>query len=226
MLLTNPTDHPPDCPFLSPPEHTLGTRRTSPPRPWAPLTDDEWAVLSPFVLRSSGPGRPLRDPRKALDAIFWLAARPQRALPPWRVLPPEFGKPDTAARRFRRWAEAGLWSRLLRALADPEYPGIAVLRRLESWICRTYRRAWRILGVPGVALARRLGFLSALRAPSVFLPDLDLSDRVIPLTQVRPRRRISGIGDARHAFAPPPRRREPEQSPAAVGAGVLQALPR
>ncbi len=178
MLLTNPTGYHPDCPFLSPPKHTLGTRRTSPPRPWAPLSDDEWAVLSPFVLRSAGPGRPLRDPRKALDAVFWLAARPQRALPPWRVLPAEFGKPDTAARRFRRWAEAGLWSRLLRALADPEYPGIAVLRRLESWICRTYRRAWRILGVPGVSLARRLGFLSALRAPTMFLPDPDLSEHV------------------------------------------------
>ena len=178
MLLANPTDFPPDCPFLSPPKHTLGTRRTSPPRPWAPLSDDEWAVLAPFVIRSAGPGRPLRDPRQALDAIFWLAAQPGRALPPWRVLPPEFGKPDTAARRFRRWAEAGLWSRLLRALADPDYPGIAVLRRLESWICRTYRRAWRILGVPGVALARRIGFLSALRAPSVFLPDPDLSEYV------------------------------------------------
>ena len=60
-------------------------------------------------------------------------------------------------------------------MADPEYPGIAVLRRLESWICRTFRSAWRLLGVPGVALARRLGFLSALRAPSVFLPDPHLS---------------------------------------------------
>ena len=43
---------------------------------------------------------------------------------------------------------------------------------------RTYRRAWRILGVQGVVLARRLGFLSALRAPSVLLPDPDLSHSV------------------------------------------------
>ena len=94
------------------------------------------------------------------------------------MLPPEFGKPDTVARQFRRWAAAALWTRLLEALADPDYPGIAVLRRLESWVCRSYRRAWRILGVQGVVLARRLGFLSALRAPSVFLPDPDLSEYV------------------------------------------------
>ena len=84
------------------------------------------------------------------------------------------------ARQFRRWAHAGLWTRLLEALADPDYPGIAVLRRLESWICRSFRRAWRILGVQGVVLARRLGFPSALRAPAMLLPDPDLSHSVKP----------------------------------------------
>ena len=150
-------------------------RRSSPHRPWEPLSDDEWAVLSPFLFRHAGPGRPVRDPRGRLDAIFWLAARPQRHLPPWRALAPEFGKPDTVARQFRRWAQAGLWTRLLEALADPDWPGLPILRRLESWICRTYRRAWRLLGTAGVVLARRLGFVSALRAPTVFLPDPHLS---------------------------------------------------
>ncbi len=59
-----------------------------------------------------------------------------------------------------------LCARLLEALADPHRPGGAVLRRLEAWICRSFRRTWRILGVSGMALARRLGFLSALRSPS------------------------------------------------------------
>ena len=153
-------------------------RRPTPWRDWEPLSDDEWAVLSPFVFRHNGPGRPVRDPRGRLDAIFWLAARRQPHLLPWRALAPEFGKPDTVARQFRRWAQAGLWTRLLQALADPDHPGIDILRRLESWICRTYRRAWRILGVQGVVLARRLGFFSALRAPSVFLPDPHLSELV------------------------------------------------
>ena len=151
-------------------------------------------MLSPFLFRAAGPGRPVRDPRARLDAIFWLAARPQRHLPPWHTLPPGFGKPDTVSRQFRRWAKAGLWSRLLRALADPDRPGIAVLRRLESWICRTHRRARRLLGVPGVALARRLGFLSALRGPPWCLPDPELSAWVqARLHPVRERRRGPGL---------------------------------
>ena len=156
-------------------------RRYSPERAWEPLSDAEWAALSPFVFRAAeAAGRPVRDPRGRLDAIFWLAAhtRPGRAPPPWAALPPGFGKPDTASRQFRRWAKQGLWTRLLEALADDRRPGIAVLRRLESWICRSFRRAWRILGVQGMALARRLGFLSALRGPSWLLPDPDLSEYV------------------------------------------------
>ena len=181
MFPRAPVDHPSDCPFRSPPEHRLPRPRYSPQRAWAPLSDDEWAALAPFVLRAAGPGRPMRDPRQRLDAVFWLAAHarlPGRSLLPWQALPPGFGKPDTVSRQFRRWAQAGLWSRLLRALADPDRPGIRILRRLESWICRSYRRAWRVLGVPGVALARRLGFLSALRGPPWFLPDPDLSGYV------------------------------------------------
>ena len=92
-------------------------RRYSPERPWEKLSDDEWAVLSPFLhraaeaeaerkreaeiaaaqhpdappLRDRRPaGRPIRDPRARLDAIFWLAAHtlPGRAPPPWAALPP------------------------------------------------------------------------------------------------------------------------------------------
>ena len=182
-------------------------RRYSPERAWEPLSDDEWAVLSPFLhraaereaerrraaeitagqaldapaLRERRPaGRPVREPRQRLDAIFWLAAHtlPGRAPPPWAALPPEFGKPDTISRQFRRWARQGLWTKLLQALADAHYPGLAILRRLESWVCRAFRRAWRLLGVGGMALARRLGFLSALRGPSWLLPDPDLSEQV------------------------------------------------
>jgi transposase len=93
-------------------------RRYSPERIWQPLSDTEWAVLSPFFHRAAeaeatarrdaalaaaqAPDaaplpirRPVRDPRQRLDAIFWLAAhtRPWRAHPPWHALPPGFGKP-------------------------------------------------------------------------------------------------------------------------------------
>ncbi|MFT8244129.1 transposase [Roseomonas sp. BN140053] len=147
-----------------------------PPRPWSPLSDPEWSALLPFVLHRSGPGRPIRDLRARMDAIFHLATLRGA---PWHALPARFGKPDTVSRYFRRLTHAGLWERLLHALADtaPNHP----LRAIEAWICRAARRAYRIRGMALLLLARRLGFRSALRAPPWMLPDPDLSETLAPL---------------------------------------------
>ena len=147
-------------------------RDYSEPRPWQPLSDAEWDELPPFVLVQNGPGRPLRDARARMDAIFWTAASGQ----PWHTLPSGFGRADTVHRHFRRLAHAGLWERLLRALARPDAP--AALRALEHWVCCACRRATRIRVLRIIALARRLGFLSALKGPSWLLPDPDLSETV------------------------------------------------
>ena len=87
-------------------------RRYSPERPWEPLSDVEWAVLSPFVFRAAdAAGRPVRDPRARLDAVFWMAAhaRPGRAPPPWRALPPRqlWKGAAPAAAFFGRWGDDG-----------------------------------------------------------------------------------------------------------------------
>src|SRR5689334_18350316 len=76
-------------------------------------------------LRDAAPGRPIADPRARLDAIFRavMLKRPNTeggGRAPWRLLPPEFGKADTIARCYRRWTRAGLWLRLLRAVAAAE----------------------------------------------------------------------------------------------------------
>ena len=85
---------------------------------------------------------------------------------------------------FLRQELLGLRTRLLLiALALPHRPGAAIRRGLAAWICR----AWRLLGLAGVVLARRLGSLrrcgtaaplSALRGPSWLQPNLDLSELV------------------------------------------------
>ena len=154
--------------------HPLPPRRRfhTPVRRWQPLTDSEWDVLLPYVLVQNRPGRPLRDARLRMDAIFWTAA----AACPWRELPARFGKPDSASRHFRRLSDAGLWERLLRALALPDAP--AALRAIEHWICCACRRVGCRKDLRVITTARRLGFLSALRAPTHMLPDMDLSDRV------------------------------------------------
>ncbi len=144
------------------------------PRPWQPLATEELNALIPFFTRQ-GAGRPIFDIRARLDAVFWVVTSPH----PWRCLPPGMGPADTAARQFRRWAHAGTWTRLLKAIAAPDCP--PALRRLEHWICRAYRRALRILKLAGIVLARRLGLCSAVNAPFPMLPDPDLSEKLLPL---------------------------------------------
>ena len=58
------------------------------------LSDDEWAFFEPFVIER-GPlrGRPPRDHRHTLDAVFWIA----RTGAPWRDLPEELGQLELGA---------------------------------------------------------------------------------------------------------------------------------
>ena len=143
-------------------------------RHWAPLTAEELKALLPFFARQGG-GRPIFDIRARLDAVFWVVTSPH----PWRCLPAAMGPADTASRQFRRWAHAGVWTRLLQAVADPKCP--PMLRRLEHWICRAYRRGLRILKLAGIVIARRLGMCSAVNGPFWMLPDPDLSKSLGPL---------------------------------------------
>jgi hypothetical protein len=112
-----------------------------------------------------------------MNAIFRIATTRD----PWRTLPPEYGRPDTAARFFRRVTQAGLWQRLLEALATGAVP--KHLAALEHWICRACQRAGRILGLRFIVLVRRLGFLTALRGPEHMVANPDLSEtiRTFPL---------------------------------------------
>lgn len=148
-------------------------RRFTPRRAWAPLSDAEWALLGPHLPRAEGNGgRPLRAPRARLDAMLRIAVSGD----PWRVLAEDGGKPDTASRLFRRWARAGVWTRLLAAVAAPDAP--PALRAMEYWLCRLARRAMRLLGMGGLALANRLGLLTALPMLPWLLPMPDLSEAV------------------------------------------------
>ncbi len=145
--------------------------------PYARLTDEQWAALRPH-LPPSGRGRPC-DQRAHLDAIFRVGATEGS----WRELPEAYGKGATVARHFRRLTHAGLWERLLHALAAAP-PG-SPLRELEGLICRAARRAIRLRGVGLIALARRLGLLRALPGPPVMVADPALSEiiRGLPLAQ-------------------------------------------
>ena len=81
------------------------------------LTDAEWARLRPLLPARPHTGRPPKDHRGIIDALFWLG----RSGAPWRDLPERFGPWHTVATRFYRWTRIGLWDRILaelRRIAD------------------------------------------------------------------------------------------------------------
>jgi transposase len=170
------------------------------PRPWAPVTDAEWEELAPILwalgcgFAPPGPkrgGRPMTEAaiRARLDAIFRAVTlkHPRGGRGAWRQLPEEFGKPDTASRTCRRWAQRGLWSRLLEEVAHPS--ATPVFRRLAYWICCAFRRSFTAIGAGrAIALARRLKMFAALPAPSGWLPDRGLSEVFAPLIRETMRR--------------------------------------
>ncbi|WP_376096047.1 transposase [Roseomonas sp. CCTCC AB2023176] len=154
--------------------HPTHPHRLTPPRPWMPLTEDEWLALHPFLWNRAPQGRTVADLRARMDAIFELVVRGPTI--PWRDVSCFSGKPDTIARFFRRATHNGLWHRLLEELADlGDYPNHP-LRRIEHFIVRAARRAARLGGLRLLFLIRRLGLESALDGPPWLLPDPWLAD--------------------------------------------------
>jgi transposase len=149
-----------------------------PPTPWRPLTDAEWACLRVWLPHGDpdvphrGPGRPPKDLRRTVDAIFWVAA----SQGPWKQLPPELGKPGTAHRTLSRWARAGVLERLLVAATQPDGGGGATLQGLGWWLARAFRRMAKLVSTEALGRVRdALRLVDAWPANPLILPDRDLS---------------------------------------------------
>lgn len=81
----------------------------------ARLSDAQWRLMEPLLPSASGhQGRPYADDhRTTVEGILWVVHNGAT----WRALPAEFGNWNTVYRRFRSWAERGVFSRLLEAFA-------------------------------------------------------------------------------------------------------------
>jgi len=97
------------------------------------LSDKEWAVIAP-LLPNKPRGVPRVDDRRVLNAIFWRI----RAGAPWRDLPERYGPYTTAYNRYNRWRKAGVWDRLLDALAQA---GLADTRMIDTSTVRVHLHA-------------------------------------------------------------------------------------
>lgn len=101
------------------------------------MTDEEWAIVEPFLATpSSRGGRPPNDHRRTLDGIFWIC----RTGAPWRDLPEAFGNWNSVWRQFHRWCLSGVWDVLLQALADGGGE-LDMLQMIDSTIVRAHRCA-------------------------------------------------------------------------------------
>ncbi len=83
------------------------------------LSDGVWDMIAPFL-----PGKPgdrgvtASDNRRFLEAVLWRV----RTGSPWRDLPEALGNWNSTFRRFRRWANVGVFESLFNALSgEPDF---------------------------------------------------------------------------------------------------------
>jgi putative transposase len=76
------------------------------------LTDEQFALVEPFLPKAKRTGRPAANLREVLNAIFYLL----RSGCQWRLLPHDFPPWSTVHTWYRRWRRDGTWERLHEAL--------------------------------------------------------------------------------------------------------------
>ena len=88
------------------------------------LSDAQWARIAPLLPGKPGdPGRSGADNRLFLEAVLWMA----RTGAPWRDLHARFGRWNSVFRRFRRWAQNGVFESLFNALSDdPDFEYVMI----------------------------------------------------------------------------------------------------
>jgi putative transposase len=81
------------------------------------LTDEQWALLEPWVPAAKHGGRPRADStnmREIVNAIFYL----NRSGCQWRLLPHDLPPKSTVYYYFSRWRDNGTWEQFLRVLRE------------------------------------------------------------------------------------------------------------
>ena len=106
------------------------------------LTDHEWAAIKP-MLPNKPRGVPRVNDRRVLNGIFWVL----RSGAPWRDLPDNFGPYTTCYNRFVRWRRAGVWGRIMDALAAAHD---ASVQMIDTSIVRVHQHGACIAGTEAV----------------------------------------------------------------------------
>jgi hypothetical protein len=117
----NVAAHPP-AHSPAPPRSTAAARRetteapVSPAQVHRPLTDAEWQRILPLLPPRRPPiGRPCHDHRTVLTGILAVICSGAS----WREMPREYGKWETAYKRYRLWQDDGRLQHILEAGRGP-----------------------------------------------------------------------------------------------------------
>lgn len=104
------------------------------------LNDSQWTKIQDVlaVTRIHVRRPPQGRLRRFVDAVLWIL----RTGAPWRDLPSVLGDWRAIYRRFRRWAKAGTWTRLQRALQlNPTRTATEPLYFIDSTAARAHQHA-------------------------------------------------------------------------------------
>jgi len=93
----------------------------------------------PAVSAEPPRGVPRVDARRVLNGIFWVL----RSGAPWRDLPVSYGPRAACYNRFVRWRQAGVWDRIMDALAAGHD---AAVRMIDTSVVRVH--LWRSSNSP------------------------------------------------------------------------------
>jgi transposase len=117
------------------------------------LKDHEWAAIKP-MLPNKPRGVPRVNDRRVLNGIFWIL----RSGAPWRDLPDNFGPYTTCYNRFVRWRRAGVWAKIMSALAGAHD---AAVQMIDTSIVRVHQHGACITRNRGQSMGRSRGGLTS-----------------------------------------------------------------
>ncbi|MEA2891790.1 MAG: hypothetical protein QOI05_2583 [Bradyrhizobium sp.] len=117
------------------------------------LAEYEWVALK-AMLPNKPRGVPRVNDRRVLNGIFWVL----RSGAPWRDLPDHFGPYTTCYNRFVRWRRAGVWSRIIDALAAAHD---AAVQMIDTSIVRVHQHGACITRNQRQSMGRSRGGLTS-----------------------------------------------------------------
>ena len=117
------------------------------------LADYEWTAIRP-MLPNKPRGVPRVNDRRVLNGIFWVL----RSGAPWRDLPVAFGPYTTCYNRFVRWRRAGVWGRIIDALAATHD---AAVQMIDTSIVRVHQHGSCITRNQRQSMGRSRGGLTS-----------------------------------------------------------------